>query len=167
MSYTDFIKTTNQRLVELMSIKNITAKELSHLSGVSASQVYKILSGKCTPTIGTLFKLVSSLDINLQDFFNFKLPLKSLSTDNCTFTFQEQLKSISENLKVQQSKMSRLNGLTQSILAEVLGQADYKYIGYILNGRNNSYINIKISTFYNISMHLGLENEFYTLFKIN
>lgn len=170
MEYLDFCKLISERLTEIIDNtkiddKKITVQKLSKISNVSQSQIYKILSSNCNTTIKTLHSILSSLGVSLENFFNFSLLDDALFNNYTARDSSEVLEIIAVNLKIHQNKLYRVNGLTQSKLADNLGQADYRYISYVLNGRHNSYINIKISTLYNISKELGLVNEIYILFK--
>lgn len=164
MTDSSFNKLVGSRINEIMIYKNISANILSSISGISKAQIYRVISGNCSTTLKTLHCILSSLGVSFESFFNFSLSVKDLFINNSQIPLPELLKLIARNLKIQQSKMSRLKSLTQERLAENLGQADYKYINYIFNGRNNSYINLKLSTLYNISKQLGIENEIHILF---
>lgn len=167
MTDMDFIKCISHRISEILRFNSLAPKDISSISGISITQIYRILSGNCDSSIRTLHKLLSCLNISLYSFFNFSLPINNLSDINSTYSLSEELKSVAENLRIQQNKMLRINGLTQEKIAEELGYTDYRYVNYILNGRHNTYINIKISTLYKLSKLLGLENNIHTLFNFN
>ncbi len=163
----DFINLVGSRLKSCMTFKKIDARELANCSGVSLAQIYRVISGCSNTPIKTLYKLVSSLKISFYAFFNFEVPIDSISNDINIYTFDDELKSLIQNLKIHQHKLSRLKGLTQVKIADELGLSSYKYIGYILNGKKNSYVNIKVSTLYNLCKCLELEDKLYTLFRMN
>lgn len=160
------ISLVSQRLKKIMVYKDITPIVLSQKSGVSVSQIYKILSTNSEPTVKTLHRMLSSLSISLEDFFNFSLCIKEIPVNDSQPTVNETLKIIAHNLKRRQTNLSRLERLTQNKIAENLNFTDYRYVNFILNGRSHNYINIKVSTLFKICNELGLPiNEIYTLFN--
>lgn len=165
MSTSQFPYLIGERLNDIIQYKQISIRELSSASRVSKAQIYRILSNSCDTRIETLFKLLNSLSISLYNFFNFMIPIECLFSEVLTSDVSAVLKLLATNLKIQQSNLSRIKALTQSKLADNLGQSDYKYISYLFNGRNNHYINMKVSTLYKLAKELGLEKEIYLLFK--
>ena len=60
------------RLREILKDKNMTIGQLSEISGRSQSNLSNYMSGKISPTLDTLNKLASALDIELVDLFRKK-----------------------------------------------------------------------------------------------
>ena len=60
------------RLREILKDKNMTIGQLSEISGISQSNLSNYMSGKISPTLDTLNKLASALDIELVDLFRKK-----------------------------------------------------------------------------------------------
>jgi transcriptional regulator with XRE-family HTH domain len=56
-------------LWEIRFCLKITTRELSDLSGVSISEINKIENHKVSPTIDTLFKLSTALNVQIEDFY--------------------------------------------------------------------------------------------------
>ena len=60
--------TVSKRLRAFRKSKSYTLRDLSELSGVSVNTISLIERGKTSPTIATLHKLASALEVNLTDF---------------------------------------------------------------------------------------------------
>ena len=63
-----------KRIKEIRSEKGITQEELSYSSELTLSQIARIETIKTNPTISTVFKIIKSLGVSLNEFFNFDLP---------------------------------------------------------------------------------------------
>ena len=159
------IQLVNQRLYDILVFKNFSITDISNKSKVSKSQIYKIISGNHNTTLKTLYKILSALNITLSDFFNFSLPIDNIKEHEIIYTFNEVLDLLSNSLKVEQYKLYQLKGLTQSEIANNLGYSSYKYVNYILNGRRNALINLKLSTLFAISDELNLTQELFKYLK--
>lgn len=167
MNVNDFAILIGNRLNDILLYKNISINKLACISSVSKAQIYRILSGDCYTTLTTLFNLLKSLEVPIENFFNFSMPIEEIFDEMSIYTPSDMLKILSTNLKLQQANLSRLKGLTQAKMADNLNHVDYRYISYLLNGRNNEFINMKVSTLFNISKELELENKIYLLFQTN
>lgn len=162
-----FIQLITDRLDKIIDYKGIRIKEISQKSGISESQIYKILSGTSDTTLKTLFEILNAIDTPIEVLFNFNIPFEKKYSNLSTFeSHNKMLKCVAENLKKQQYKLFRSQSITQQKIADNMGYCTYKYIGYLFNGRNNLYLNMKISTLYNIAEELKIENKIYELFKI-
>lgn len=65
---------TIDRIIELLTEKNLTVSGLAYLSGVSESTIKSILNGQSrNPGIVTLKKLCDGLEISVIDFFESSL----------------------------------------------------------------------------------------------
>lgn len=159
-----YIKLVNQRLYDILTFKNISIIEISNRSKVSKSQIYKICSINHDTTLKTLYKILSSLNITLTDFFNFSLPIDNIEEHKIVYSFDQTLSLLSNSLKVEQYKLYQLKGLTQTQIANNLGYCTYKYVNYIFNGKNNTLINLKLSTLFSISDELNLTQELFKYF---
>lgn len=58
-----------ERLKALREQKKLTMRELSAASGVSASLISKIETGRVSPTVMSLQKLLDGMDVDLYEFF--------------------------------------------------------------------------------------------------
>lgn len=54
--------------------KGFTQEELSYESGLTLSQIARIETVKTNPTVSTIFKIARTLNINVSELFDFKLP---------------------------------------------------------------------------------------------
>ncbi|PJJ09824.1 helix-turn-helix protein [Flavobacterium sp. 1] len=63
-----------KRIKEIRSNKGITQEELSYRSELTLSQIARIETVKTNPTISTVFKIIQSLEVSLNEFFSFDLP---------------------------------------------------------------------------------------------
>lgn len=167
MNLDDFVNFIGNRLNNILLHKNMSANELAHISGISRAQIYRILSGSSYTTMETLFNILISLKIPIENFFNFSIPIEEVFGQINISNSSHMLEILSSNLRIQQANLFRLKGLTQQEIAYKLGHSDYRYINYILNGKNNKPINMKVSTLFNICKELELENKIYLLFKTN
>lgn len=57
------------RLKEILSMRGITLKDFARQSGISQSNLSNYLNGNISPTLDTLKKIASFLDIELVDLF--------------------------------------------------------------------------------------------------
>lgn len=63
-----------KRIKEIRSQKGITQEELAYRSELTLSQIARIETIKINPTISTVFQIIKSLEVSLNEFFNFDLP---------------------------------------------------------------------------------------------
>lgn len=66
-----------EKLKSIRLDKGISSKELEALSGVNQSTISRIENNTHSPSIDTLFKICTALDISINDFFkdNEELPV--------------------------------------------------------------------------------------------
>ncbi|GAA3732941.1 hypothetical protein GCM10022422_14430 [Flavobacterium ginsengisoli] len=62
-----------RRLKEIRSEKGISQEELAYRSELTLSQIARIETVRINPTISTIFKIARTLDVPLQELFNFEL----------------------------------------------------------------------------------------------
>lgn len=60
------------RLKEILALRGITLKEFSQRSGISQSNLSNYLNGNISPTLDTLKKIASFLDIDVVELFREK-----------------------------------------------------------------------------------------------
>ncbi|QGK75025.1 helix-turn-helix transcriptional regulator [Flavobacterium sp. SLB02] len=63
-----------KRLKEIRSEKGISQEELAYRSELTLSQIARIETVRINPTISTIFKIARTLEVPLQELFNFELP---------------------------------------------------------------------------------------------
>lgn len=63
-----------KRLKEVRKIKKVSQEELALRAELSLSQIARIETARINPTLSTVFRIIRSLDIELSEFFNFKMP---------------------------------------------------------------------------------------------
>jgi transcriptional regulator with XRE-family HTH domain len=68
------LRLLSMRLKEIRSEKGISQEELAYRSELTLSQIARIETLKTNPTISTLFKIISTLEIKPSYLFNFDLP---------------------------------------------------------------------------------------------
>lgn len=72
---------TSSRLREAMNNKQLTAQELSNLSGVSKSSISQYLSGKTSPTNNNAAKIAQVLDVEIDWLLGIEKDVRVLGTD--------------------------------------------------------------------------------------
>lgn len=60
------------RLKEILAQRNITLKEFAQSSGISQSNLSNYLNGNISPTLDTLKKIATNLDIEVTELFREK-----------------------------------------------------------------------------------------------
>ena len=60
------------RLKEILAQRGITLKDFAQMSGISQSNLSNYLNGNISPTLDTLKKIASFLDIDIVDLFREK-----------------------------------------------------------------------------------------------
>lgn len=159
MEYIEFKEIVNDRILKIIDSRKLSIKNIIETSGISRSQVYKILSGKSDTTLVTLYKLLSSLNVDMESFFNFSILPEQIQKNKNNPESKDVLCIVRKSLKVKQANLSRLKGLTQGTIAEKMGYTDYKYINKLLNGKNNLIKDMYLATLFSIVKQLGLEHE--------
>lgn len=73
-----------EKLRSIRLDKGISSKELEALSGINQSTISRIENNTHSPSIETLFKICSALEISINDFFkdNEELPVDLMSLLN-------------------------------------------------------------------------------------
>ena len=66
-----------KRLKQVRKMKNISQEELALKAELSLSQIARIETARINPTLSTVFRITRTLDIELSELFNFKLPAES------------------------------------------------------------------------------------------
>ena len=69
-------QTTQQRLREALSARNMLPIELSRLSGIGKSAISQYLSGKVTPKQDTIYKLAQALKVNESWLMGYDEPME-------------------------------------------------------------------------------------------
>lgn len=57
------------RIKEILSQKGMTLKDLSQLSGITQSNLSNYLNGNISPTLDTLIKIASYLEVDIRELF--------------------------------------------------------------------------------------------------
>lgn len=57
------------RIKEILSQKGMTLKELSRLSGITQSNLSNYLNGNISPTLDTLIKIATHLEVDIRELF--------------------------------------------------------------------------------------------------
>ena len=70
------LKAFAKRLKEVRKIKNFSQEELALSADLSLSQIARIETARINPTLSTIFRIARTLDIELSELFDFKLPAK-------------------------------------------------------------------------------------------
>lgn len=65
-----------QTLKQVRAKKKYTQEDLAYESGLRLSQVARIETVKINPTVGTIFRITRTLDVDVSDLFEFKLSKK-------------------------------------------------------------------------------------------
>ena len=68
------LKLFAQRLKEVRKLKNFTQEELAYQSGLTLSQIARIETARINPTLSTIFKIATTMDVKLVELFDFELP---------------------------------------------------------------------------------------------
>ncbi len=63
-----------KKLKEVRTKKGFTQEELAYESELTLSQIARIETMKTNPTVSTIFKIARTLDVNVGELFDFKLP---------------------------------------------------------------------------------------------
>ena len=68
------LKLLAKKLKEVRAKKGFTQEELAYESELTLSQIARIETSKINPTVSTLFRIARTLDVNVAELFDFKLP---------------------------------------------------------------------------------------------
>lgn len=63
-----------KRLKEIRSEKGLSQEELAYRSEITLSQIARIETVRINPTVSTIFKIARTLEVPLNELFNFELP---------------------------------------------------------------------------------------------
>ena len=165
MEFCKFKEIINSRLLSVMRYKKLNIPNVVEKSGISQSQIYKILSGDSDTTLVTLHKLILSLDVDVELFFDFSIPPEKTLHYQKNDAENNVLEIVKKNLKTEQANLSRLKGLTQSKIAEKMGYVDYKYINKLLSTKTDSMKDMYLSTLFSIIKQLELEHKIHAIFR--
>lgn len=165
MEYSEFREIIDSRILKIIDSRKLSVNNIVETSGVSRSQVYKILSEKSDTTLVTLCKVLSGLNVDIESFFNFSILPEEIPKNKNNDETKDILNIVRKNLKIKQANLSRLKGLTQGTIAEKLGYVDYKYINKLLNSKNNLIKDMYLITLFSIAKQLELEQEIHIIFK--
>jgi len=131
-------------LISILYETGLSATEIARRSGISTSQISRILSGKCNPRFSTLCKIISSLNIDIQLFFkNPDRSFSELTDDNVSLMSDNEIKRLrnllSQNIRLIQYNRKRLDPeFTQSHLSKLMGgDGSTKSLERILRGKHD------------------------------
>ncbi|MBB4804187.1 transcriptional regulator with XRE-family HTH domain [Flavobacterium nitrogenifigens] len=62
-----------KRLKEIRAEKGLSQEEIAYRSEMTLSQIARIETVRINPTISTIFKIARTLDVPLNELFNFEL----------------------------------------------------------------------------------------------
>ena len=92
------LKNYMDSLISILYETNLTATEIAKRSGLSTSQISRILSGKCLPRFSSLCKIFSSLNIDIRLFFkNPNWSYSELLNDKISLMTDDEIKKLSES----------------------------------------------------------------------
>ncbi len=91
----DITKQLGQRIRELRSERHMSQEELSFKSGISAAHLGQIERGLKSPTIDTIGKIATALDVPTSTLFSSEFP-KTLPQNNTVQKIIAQLMSMTE-----------------------------------------------------------------------
>lgn len=63
-----------KKLKEVRAKKGFTQESLAYDADLTLSQIARIETMKTNPTVSTIFRIARTLDINVGELFDFKLP---------------------------------------------------------------------------------------------
>lgn len=138
------LKNYMDSLISILYETNLTATEIAKRSGLSTSQISRILSGKCLPRFSSLCKIFSSLNIDIRLFFkNPNWSYSELLNDKISLMTDDEIKKLrcllSQNIRLIQYNKKRLNPhFTQSHLSKLIGgDGSTKSLERILRGKHD------------------------------
>ena len=95
-------QTTQQRLREALSARNMLPIELSRLSGIGKSAISQYLSGKVTPKQDKIYKLAQALKVNESWLMGYDVPMEqspSPVSDDLPILTQRDERQIAKDLE--------------------------------------------------------------------
>ena len=117
-------QTTQQRLREALSARNILPIELSRLSGIGKSAISQYLSGKVTPKQDKIYKLAQALKVNESWLMGYDEPME-----------QSPAPALGD-LPTVSPTGQKIDARTRRQLEKVLDDDNLTYNGVVLNGED-------------------------------
>ncbi|MBX3162920.1 MAG: helix-turn-helix transcriptional regulator [Bacteroidetes bacterium] len=68
------LKLLAARIKEVRAEKGYTQEELAYEADITLSQIARIETTKTNPTVSTIFRIARTLNVNVGELFDFKLP---------------------------------------------------------------------------------------------
>jgi hypothetical protein len=115
-------QTTQQRLREALSARNILPIELSRLSGIGKSAISQYLSGKVTPKQDKIYKLAQALKVNESWLMGYDEPME-----------QSPAPALGD-LPTVSPTGQKIDARTRRQLEKVLDDDNLTYNGIVLDG---------------------------------
>ena len=117
-------QTTQQRLREALSARNMLPIELSRLSGIGKSAISQYLSGKVTPKQDKIYKLAQALKVSESWLMGYDEPM------------EQSPAPASDDLPDVSPTGQKIDARTRRQLEAVLDDDNLTYNGVVLNGED-------------------------------
>lgn len=117
-------QTTQQRLREALSARNMLPIELSRLSGIGKSAISQYLSGKVTPKQDKIYKLAQVLRVNESWLMGYDEPMESSPTPT------------SNEIPAVSPTGQKIDARTRRQLEKILEDDELTYNGVVLNAED-------------------------------
>lgn len=117
-------QTTQQRLREALSARNMLPIELSRLSGIGKSAISQYLSGKVTPKQDKIYKLAQALKVSESWLMGYDEPM------------EQSPAPASDDLPTVSPTGQKIDARTRRQLEKVLEDDDLTYNGVVLNAED-------------------------------
>lgn len=117
-------QTTQQRLREALSVRNMLPIELSRLSGIGKSAISQYLSGKVTPKQDKIYKLAQALKVSESWLMGYDEPM------------EQSPAPASDDLPTVSPTGQKIDARTRRQLEAVLDDDNLTYNGVVLNGED-------------------------------
>ena len=117
-------QTTQQRLREALSARNMLPIELSRLSGIGKSAISQYLSGKVTPKQDKIYKLAQALKVSESWLMGYDEPM------------EQSPAPASGDLPDVSPTGQKIDARTRRQLEKVLDDDNLTYNGVVLNGED-------------------------------
>ena len=117
-------QTTQQRLREALSARNMLPIELSRLSGIGKSAISQYLSGKVTPKQDKIYKLAQALKVSESWLMGYDEPM------------EQSPAPASGDLPAVSPTGQKIDARTRRQLEKVLDDDNLTYNGVVLNGED-------------------------------
>ena len=117
-------QTTQQRLREALSARNMLPIELSRLSGIGKSAISQYLSGKVTPKQDKIYKLAQALKVSESWLMGYDEPM------------EQSPAPASSDLPDVSPTGQKIDARTRRQLEKVLDDDNLTYNGVVLNGED-------------------------------